>query len=676
MKNKTNKIVPRGMSQPCVDECAAPGEARVAVNVRECDDALRVVGPPAAVVNIPAGHRLLLVDDNRFLTLHDRQVWHDGTIVTTLDDDMVGAHRVGGLVVLVTSAGMTWLRHMAQGYSVVRLADACPDITLSALEGSTLSAGMDAVTFAAPYAQWPATLSTSDVSALGTQLRRAWSELQADIDAAGAYGGMMQVRVGVRLMDDTYLWLGEPVELGHDTQSDAQPVEAECVLDGTQVTGIPVTTLRRHRYRVGITVQDGIAADWLPLVKAVDVLATTCASVVAPNGTAQYRCIAIGGSVLRPRLQFGLPPVSNGAIRDSLALSGWHVIASTTDIAALAQHRWVSDAVATTSEVVTSGITSYVVTRALEAANRLSAEQAQAIGASRAPISPVSSMTCNGRLYCISADGVLTVSAVGNPLVAPRQQAITGTTVRAIMPLSRPVYSNGFGRYPVVLFTDEGIYALPQTTAGVSFGEARLLDRAVIAPGCRPVEGNRDIYFTSRRGHLCRLQGGVVASVWRDVGTCPMAWDDAHHELWLRTSGDAMLAVMPASRASRRTTASAQLYGDALHALVVTSAGQVLDLTQETASTSVAVEWQSHPVIMRTPHQVVWQVMGQGVLSLRVSGERGISCHGFVVGRLDVRGTVNAPLRQHLLSPPLRSARLQVSGTAASGTLLLPTTLS
>ena len=68
---------------------------------------------------------------------------------------------------------------------------------------------------------------------------------------------------------------------------------------------------------------------------------------------------------------------------------------------------------------------------------------------------------------------------------------MTGAAVRAMMPLSRAIYSNGFGRYPLVLFADDGIYAVPQTTAGSTLGEPRLLDRRVIAPGSRPVEGER-----------------------------------------------------------------------------------------------------------------------------------------------------------------------------------------
>lgn len=668
MKNKKQefRIIPQGATQPCVAECAEVGEACTAVNVRECDDALRVVGTPPVASNIPAGHRLLLVDGDRYITLSAGEVYYGGNVLATVTGELVGAHRVGNMVVLTTTAGIVWLKRTDTGYDEVNLEDARPAITLTALEGTTVSAGMDAITFNASYPTWPAVLNTSDVAALTTQLHRAWNEVQQNVDAASAYGGMMLARIGVRLIDDSYMWLGDPVTLGTETLADSNRVTAVCTLGGTAVTGIPATTLTRHRYRVGITVGGGIAGEWQSLIKAVDVLATVCAPPVLPNGTAQYRCIARGGSVSSPRLEFGLPAVGEGAIRSQLAQSGWRVIASTTDLAALANHEWVSDAVAR------SAGTSYVVTREVEQADRLTAQEAEAITQASTPIYPVTSMTCNGRLYCMDPDGVLWVSAPGNALVTARQQAITGVTVRKIMPLTRPIYSNGFGRYPVALFTDEGIYALPQTNTGSTFGEPRLLDRMVIDAHCQPIEANRDLYFSSERGDLCRLHGSEVTVMWKGTGVCQFAWDEVHHEVWALPADGTTLAVMPSGRVSQRTVTCVQLYSDARHALAVTTTGQVLNLTHEEAMSVQMVTWQSHPMVMPAPHQMVWQVMGNGTLSLEVRGERGISCHGFVVGRLRVSGQMNAPLLQRLVSPPLRTVRLSVSGVAESGTLLLP----
>ena len=163
-----------------------------------------------------------------------------------------------------------------------------------------------------------------------------------------------------------------------------------------------------------------------------------------------------------------------------------------------------------------------------------------------------------------------------------------------------------------------------------------------------------------------------MTTVWRGTEVCQLAWDDVHHELWARQTDGTVLAVMPSGRVSRRMVVCDHLYDDATHALAVTAQGQVLDLTDEVAVAAQAMEWQSHPMVAERPTEVVWQVMGDGTMALEVTGERGLSCHGFVVGRLRVSGKVNAPLRQRLVSPPLRTLRLRVSGTASSGTLLLP----
>ena len=57
---------------------------------------------------------------------------------------------------------------------------------------------------------------------------------------------------------------------------------------------------------------------------------------------------------------------------------------------------------------------------------------------------------------------------------------------------------------------------------------------------------------------------------------------------------------------------------------------------------------------------------------LSVRGERGLSCHGFLVNTTRVNGTLAASLPIKLISRPLRTFRIAISGTFAPGTLLLP----
>lgn len=675
MKKKTLKIIAQGATQRDLNETAPIGEAASATNVRECDGALRITGNPTSTFTIPQGQHLLMMDDERIVTQHDNQVMYNGTAIATLQGQIVGTHRVGQLLVVVTTHGVIWLHRTDNGYRQVKLDDACPDITLNAIEWDTVNTGLNAISFATPYSEWPTELNITDVTKLTHELQRGWNILQQDIDNAGTYSGLMLARFGVRLNDDTYLWLSEPTLLGEDTLQDAMPIAVETTLDGTHVTGTPSTTLQRHIYRIGFTINHGIADEWLPLVKSIDLLATHCIAPVNPDGSVRYRAIGIGGNVRRPQLEFSLPPISEDVILTQLRQSGWHIVASTDDLTSLNQQQWASDGVASSTQSINPGTSTYAVTHTAESSDCLTAAQATEVELSATSLSPIASTTSNGRLYCIDAQGMLTVSAVGNPLITARQQALTGATVRSIIPLSHALYSNGFGRYPLVLFTDEGIYALPQTATGKNFGEPRLLNRMVIAAESIPIEGNGNIYFNSNRGHLCRLRGSDVRIVWHNVGDCQLAWDDAHNELWALTADGSILVLMPSGRSCQRTLDATELYDDTTHALALDGSGVIYDLTQETEVEMQTVEWQSHPFESNTPKQVVWQVMGAGELSLQVTGERGISCHGYTVSRLRIRGKLNAPLHQLLVAPPCRTLRLHINGRVNSGTLILPTQL-
>ena len=226
------------------------------------------------------------------------------------------------------------------------------------------------------------------------------------------------------------------------------------------------------------------------------------------------------------------------------------------------------------------------------------------------------------------------------------------------------------------IFTDDGIYAIPQTPGG-TLGEARLVDRTVAAADVEPVEAGRDIWFVSRHRHLCRLSGSQVTVVERDVDYKELAWCNAHNELWLLPEQGDPVVVMPSGAMSRRTVEADQLYSDALHAVAVTAAGVVLDLEQECCAT-MPVAWHSHPVgldgLMGSRiNRVVWQVRGDDVsLTLKVTGQRGIMAQDQDVCVMVVNGSVDQPLASATMVLPARTFRLTATGEAVSGTLLLP----
>ena len=88
----------------------------------------------------------------------------------------------------------------------------------------------------------------------------------------------------------------------------------------------------------------------------------------------------------------------------------------------------------------------------------------------------------------LPVDGVVVVSAVGNPLVTQWRATVSGCHILALGAACRPIYSGGFGRYPIYVFTTQGIMALPQSTSG-NYGEPRLITETVIAGDSHPVAG-------------------------------------------------------------------------------------------------------------------------------------------------------------------------------------------
>ncbi len=471
------------------------------------------------------------------------------------------------------------------------------------------------------------------------------------------------------MWDDSYLSFSSPVTLVADLDN-ARQVTAQVTTASSRYTATEPTVMTMNAYRLGITVSGGVGDHWLSLVKAIDVFVTDVPSI-ASTSSLDYRCVTTQGGTRTAALQFGWQAMSASRVAAQLEASGWTMVASTTDIGALSQGRFVASNV-----VCPEGAASGVVGSPLDGGARIMREMVAHVMQGGSQVQPAASMVRNGRLYLASADGLLSCSAHGNAFSTSQVTRVTGASIKALAPVSRPLYSGGFGRYAAYLFTDEGIYAVAQS-AGGTLGEARLVDRSVISSGCVPIDGNRDVYYLDRNHWLCRLTGSTVEQLVPDVEHGAMAWDDYHGELYLLTDGKVM-AVLPSGFYSHRTIGASSLYDDMLHALAVTPSGDVLDLTHE-ESAEQQVEYLSHPVVFASTsplRDVLWCMFSdEAAFSLEVLGERGVSCHGFLVGRLRVNGAVRAPLLMPIVAPPCRCIRFRIHGSAVSGTVILPITL-
>ncbi len=676
MKKRNTQLVvaPSGARHHGNGEHAAPGEAATAVNVRMQEASLVVTGAPEQVAAIPAGHRLLLVDGEHYFTLVDDAIYCDGALVTRVDG-VVAMHLVGSMPVVVTREGLIHMRYSGGTAVVVSKADAVPRLSIAATEPFSTQNMVDAMDFAAPYGRWASPLAAADVATLTSRYHKAWTSAHNALTASGAYSAPVSVCYGVRMWDDNYLWISDAVTVGLDTLDNAQPLVADAVQSGGTYTGVEAAVLSTKGYRLGITVGGGVGEQWKTLVKAIDIFATA-QPAIAMTSSLNYRCIATQAGQRVARLEYGWQPLSREHVQALLESSGWTMVASTSSLVALDEGRFEAPNVSYVPSTA-----SCVVTVPMAGGATLTREAVAAVQAGDGGMRPVASMVRNGRLYTASVSGMMAVSAHGNATVTTEVSQVTGAGVMAIAPVSRPLYSGGFGRYAVYLFTGEGIYAVAQSALG-TLGEARLVDRSVIAPGCVPVDGDRDVYYVDRHGWLCRLTGSTVARLLPEIaGDAMITWDDAHGELHVTTAAGYMLAVTRDGYWSRRTVGAVSLYDDVTHSLAVTASGAVLDLASETPRLQ-PLEYQSHPLLLdhrmlAVPRGVSWCVISdQASLQLSLHGERGTSCHGFLVSRLNVDGSVQAPLSLPLLSPPCRSVRFSVSGRAYTGTVIHEFTLT
>lgn len=655
MKEAT--VVPRGAVERVNGEAAQRGEAAVALNVREQEDALQVTGMPAATGQIGPGERLLLITGGHYVTCLDTVVKIDGTVVATVDGAIVNAHAIGSVIVIVADSGFTYLSSSGTGWVVIDPADTIPQLSFT-VNASTSYADIEAYEFDEAYSQWRAPLSTVDTMALARMLNAAWNALRADALAAGRHTSPMLVRWAVRLKDGTYLWMSDPCRVGDVTLANADRIEATVTTSNSGFTGIEATRLPFIHYSLGITVNQGIAAEWLPLVDRIDVLVTDEASLLTANRSLDYRCLIRTTGPREYILEMGLSRHSASAIDNQLASSPWHLIATAPASAQMSGNDFVAP------------LQPLTMTNA----------QCAAVGTMADVNHVVCSTSAGGRLYCCTSDGAVVVSEPGNALVEAHRRQVLGAQPLALAVVTRPLYSGGFGRYPVYVFTDDGIYAIPQSSVKGTLGEARLVDRTVIAPAVSPVEGDRDIWFLSRHGHLCRLSGAALKVCAKNVDCTELAWCNEYGELWLLPSQGHPVVMMPSGRMSRRSVEAIQLLSDPQHAVAVTRRGAVLDLEQEQGQESrmVPVEWRSHPVALdplmaRAVKRVVWHVSGSGVdLTLNVTGQRGIFSQNCDVSTIVVSGEASQPLAAATMAVRARTLTFAMTGQATPGTLLLP----
>lgn len=778
------------------------GEAAQAVNLRRREKSVEVVGNPVKIGNVPAGHKIVCIHHGHYVTWHTGGLYCDGSLFFKTDAKVLEAHSIGRFLVVNTSHGLAYFTGTDGELSHLNVSDAIPELHLGAIDTGSISEDLPQYDFSTPLATWHAPLSAADVQMMAAIIRDASRHLQKRAKGNGTHTRPLLARYGVRLTSDKYLWISAPVLIGHTTMQSQYRTQSDATTSGGHYTGITATTLSLPTFKLAVSVVKGTAPEWIDAVKSVDIFITDEADV-ADTTLLDYRIATTSVGTRRYIAEFGPEPRSAGEVMGELMNSKWHLVASCTNIKALAEGVFSAWGTTQNPTALLPGIPAFTLSQPATIAPTLTnAECARIISNTCEAHLPACTLSHGGRLWCgggskrlvaawqpsawfmppfsakpctitltekmatdqgeatitttrtypftpsavnplacaphttatslrmevsgdqstkaaecaltplhasgmaatftpdllpltlyddepekasthgaiISTPGALTVSDIAQPITAAYSQTVTGVELTALAATERPIYSGGFGRYPLYLFTDHGIFIVPQKSDG-TFGEAQLMSRKLIDAQARPVSGGGKIWFVSTHHWLCSIEGSKIKTVTTVAESVTgLAWSDAEQELW-QISADGTLRITDESGfSSCLTLSAASLYHDGQRALAVLPDGSVHDICTSTPAEQT-ISLLTHPILLGTnlasqPAHIIWNIFGEGLhLSLLLLGERGESCHGFTLCGAKVNGNVGAPISLPVVTIPTRTVRLCISGTAPSGTIIRATDL-
>ncbi len=631
-----------------------PGKGDVLVNLREGDGVLTVTGNPVEIMELPAGAQLLYtLADGRAVYRSGDRVYVDSAHVYTLGDgeQMVHVDSCGELLLLTTGEGVSALSENGGEWSELRLSNAIPAVSISEGNRDTLTSQIDAYTFETPYSTWSTPLSSVDTAHLSQAVRQAWCAMEGAAARAGSHTGVVVARYALRMNDDNYLWVSEPVVLSEVARANAAVAAVMNVShSGSGFTGVEATSVAIGTYGVVGAITRGVDRSWWHLIKSIDLLVTDEMSAVNSAGTVTLRAITRLDSGNRTYLLSAQPEANSlPAIEAALLRSSTYtVIACTTDLTGASGFTPVVGGESRSVDTVSTMLTM--------------------VGAEGA----TDALVHNGRYYLLTGDGRLVMSAIGNAMVVEHSRRVTGAMPLALLPVTRPLFWGSAGRYVMYVFTSDGIYAVPQLSSG-ALGEPRLVYRTVINAAVHPIEGEQGIYYVTDGGRLCLASGSRVETLQQHCAAVGMAMNDDNGELWLMDAAGEVSVLTAGGLTVRRTFAPTQLYHRVPRALAVTAGGSVVDLTREEASDAVPMEYRSRAVaISKTVKRVsrsLWAVDSDGAvqLDLLIWGDRGVSCHGGTLAHMYLSGRAKSPVATIPYGTPVRTVRMGVNGTAPTG---------
>lgn len=780
-------------------EDAPVGSADSVVNLRGIGTALTPVGSLVEIAEIGQGSTIIATHRtadgvNLIIVSGGTLIW-SGTIsaegiygevgleLGALDGDVLAAETLADFVVIGCSTGEVYLYYSGGSYTILDPTVAVPELYIDSSVVDTAVATVPEYEFEDEYTRWQSPLSSADIAGISDNMSTAYSELATAASSAGGYIQPILVRYGVRLFDDSYLWISQPVAIGEGIQC-GEKYEAEVDDDGSVYTAVESFSIEADVYKIVARAVSGFDSSWDGLIKSVDILVSAEAAPLLTSQTVGYRCETSSSSEHLLRLWFQSVD-SDVVMSGLLGTESWSVAYMITDFDALregtatlcpvaseltvdsdvvsecarrASCRSVSTSImphnrslftAGSTSILHSGwglIPSIVVdtdyfsveTYQAVAVATLATVQGKAVTVwtgsgcgrptalnpvvaypdSRAVSLKVTVMlasgsileatltlqpdTASGMAYATGSDfeqieleestlteleipdeenieqsaaGIVNQSVELNPLVTSERHTVCDGLIRAIgstMHRSSTVIGT-----PLYIFTDGGVYAMPYRTSSATYAPAVIVTHHVIASGTLPVNTDSYLCFATAEGELCGLSQYHITRLLRSVGEMSaMAYCLPRRELWLLSAQGDVTVVDADGRRYARTDEPATLFdSSAAIPLAVDADGVVYDVTVENSGdTSVALLTEP----FSPSADEMWKLERVTLLAVAESidaqvalyGDTAYSCHGMMLCRLSLDGSVNTPVPFGIYSPPVRKIRLEVTGTLSSEAIL------
>lgn len=339
---KSIKIVPRGVAERSNEASGIRGECLSLMNMRERNESLETVGKWAVMGSAQPSEKVVLIDSrpdadyyfsycNSGLYLHGKKSSDRYTALNERLCDVNGTvnwlQSVGDFVVASTSAGMIYLYFNGTRYVVMSRDGMVPQIAFQAVNASSITQKVPGADFDIAYSRWSA-LEETDRLVLQKAVTGAYRSM---INRAHGIGGFLQpvaVRYAVRLWDGNCAWVSAPVVVGVGLQMQ-RPVSA---LVNNSLSGYDDSSITGMAFNIGATVVKMPSAEWLPLIKSIDVLVS---NEVEPyvSGEISCRCETSSGNSY---LTYSFPQRERAvAIAELINPESWRVVARVVDMESL-----------------------------------------------------------------------------------------------------------------------------------------------------------------------------------------------------------------------------------------------------------------------------------------------------------------------------------------------------